>query len=141
MMISEKNQFPITGREGDPMDLETASQWTKNYRRMHPNETVSHFFGKEILQQLMNQEGNMGIRIYYSNSLSLTAWQRFIYWIINCLRKWAGAVGEKHLILSGASQDGTDQLPGTPQMFMLAQQALPCPGAPGCPKNELTEEK
>lgn len=157
-MTTQQKEFPITGKEGDPITLKTAAQWTRNYRQTNPNETISHFFGNEILNQILSQQGNMGIRIYYSNSLRLNGWQRFVLAISNFLRKTiADAEGEKHLILAGVAIDGSDQLPdchcedNSPrtlmasseevgdQNFILGQQAMPCPGAPGCPKNVLTD--
>src|SRR5690606_1241389 len=112
-MQTKPSEFPITGREGAPIDLKTATQWTRNYRRMRPNERISHLFGREHLQDLLNQEGCLGIRIYYANSLRLNAWQRFLLAISNFLRKGlAGAEGEEHLILVGSTREGKDQLPG-----------------------------
>lgn len=150
-MQTQDNAFPITGKEGAPIDLQTAIRWTGNYRQMRPHERISHFFGRTHLQALLEQEGCMGIRIYYSNSLSLNPWQRFIMWISNFLRKQvAGAEGEEHLILVGSDREGKDQLPVTdaPQTIMystqagsgfeIIEQSNPCPGSPGCPKNGLT---
>lgn len=162
-MQTKPSEFPITGREGAPIDLKTATQWTRNYRRMRPNERISHFFGREHLQNLLNQEGCLGIRIYYANSLRLNAWQRFLLAISNFLRKGlAGAEGEEHLILVGSTREGKDQLPGEEpetteknivtsgvhtmsyrsaggQGHTLIEQSNPCPGSPGCPKNQLTD--
>lgn len=167
-MQTKETDFPITGKEGAPIELETAIRWTRNYRHMRPGERISHFFGRVHLQALLDQEGCMGIRIYYANSLKLNGWQRFILSISNFLRKEiAGAEGEEHLILVGSTREGKDQLPdksaaasepapdggqeqGVQTMsarmqlmstsnFQVIEQSNPCPGSPGCPKNELTE--
>lgn len=112
-MQSKEDQFPITGKEGAPIDLKTAAQWTKNYRQMRPGERIAHLFGRDILEQILRQEGCMAIRMYYANSLSPNAWQRFILGISNFLRKQvAGAEGEEHLILVGVTREGKDQIPG-----------------------------
>jgi hypothetical protein len=156
-METKDRQQPIDGTEGNPIDLKIAAAWTKHYRIMNPNETISHFFGNEILQQILNQPDCLGIRIYYANELRLNWIQRLFVAISNFLRLIVGAYGVKHLILVGADKDGIDQLPGKvptmeqaePQQVMMAmsykapdsiigEQASPCPGGSGCPDNELT---
>lgn len=164
-MQTKQQDYPITGREGAPIDLKTAIEWTGNYRRMRPNERISHFFGRVHLQQLLEQEGCMGIRIYYANSLRLNAFQRLLLAISNFIRKGlANAEGEEHLILVGSDREGKDQLPsrydgssddgeggmrtvalrssttGGAHDFKIIEQSNPCPGSPGCPKNDLTKE-
>ena len=165
-MQTKESEFPITGKEGAPIDMKTAISWTRNYRRMRPNETISHFFGRVHLQDLLDQEGCMGIRIYYANSLQLNGWQRFLLAISNFLRKGlADAEGVEHLILVGSTREGKDQLPdkdsetgpaeqniitsgvqtmsfrssGGGDDFKVIEQSNPCPGSPGCPKNDFTE--
>ena len=53
------------GTEGGEISLITGSQMTAAYRAANPNSTIAHFFGKEILNQLLEQENCVGIRIYY----------------------------------------------------------------------------
>lgn len=164
-MQTQEPRYPVTGKEGAPIDLETAARWTRNYRHLRPNERISHLFGHEILQKILQQEGCLGIRMYYANSLSMNAWQRFIMAISNFLRKQvADAEGEEHLILVGTTREGKDQLPdagpvadgekalrtaGQEQQIvtaalrssaehLIAEQSNPCPGSPGCPQNALT---
>ncbi len=158
-METQQRQFPITGLEGSSIDLTTAADWTRNHRERHPKSTISQFFGKNILQKILDQPNCMGIRIYYANSDGLNGWQKFILAIANFLiNVVADAHGEKHVIITGVSMDGKDQLPppsgagatGTAhvQAFQsytpeggnntLGEQAAPCPGSPGCPQNPLT---
>jgi len=156
-METQNRQHPIDGTEGDPIDLKIAAAWTKNYRIMNPNETISHFFGNQILQQILSQPDCLGIRIYYANEIRLNWIQRIFVAISNFLRWIVGAYGVKHLILVGSDKDGIDQLPeqvptiapSDPQKVMMAmsfkasariigEQASPCPGGAGCPENELT---
>src|SRR3546814_15221395 len=109
-MQKDQLKFPITGNEGAPIDRKTGIQWTSNYRQIRPGERISHFFGRTHLQDLLNQQDCMGIRIYYANSMQPNAWQRFILAISNFLRKGlADAEGEEHLILVGTTREGTDQ--------------------------------
>jgi len=153
---------PITGKEGAEIELAVAADWTKNHRDMHPHNSISQFFGNEIVQRLLDQPGCLGIRIYYANSHKLTGRQKFILGIANFLRKSAGAIGEDHFILVGATAEGHDMLPTGKKVdasYMkmsatatsgsgddgssgsagaLMEQAHPCPGSAGCPKNALT---
>jgi hypothetical protein len=117
---------PITGKEGGPIGLSEAATWTKNYRDKFPDDTISQFFGKEILQSTLAQAGCMGIRFYYAYD----------------------PAGAKHLIITGVNADGTDQITGSLDIAFIAEdggggggtgdQSAPCPGTPGCPQNVLT---
>jgi hypothetical protein len=53
------------GNEGGPITIGEASAMTAEYRRLNPNATRCHFFGKNRIQQLLDQEGCKGIRMYY----------------------------------------------------------------------------
>ncbi|MCR8561473.1 hypothetical protein KXD93_27715 [Mucilaginibacter sp. BJC16-A38] len=163
----EKRPTPnvLTGREGEPFDLELSASWTKNYRDRHPGETISHFFGREIIEKILAQEGCLGIRMYYSNSKSINGWQRAMVAVSNFILKVLGNIeDEQHIIITGSISDGNDMLrttakplssvgeplartelakvmadPPPPQpLDIVGQQAMPCPGSPGCPKNVLT---
>ena len=124
----------ITGREGGPIKLDEAASWTKNYRDKHPGETISQFFGREILERILAQEDCLGIRFYYAYD------------------KPKG--GKKHLIMTGVIHDGTDQIhevahesanaigaKPSPQLYTIGEQSSPCPGSPGCPSNVLSGKK
>ena len=130
--MEEKCKPVITGREGGPIELEKAASWTENYRRKNPGETISHFFGKEILENILKQEGCLGIRFYYAHDHE----------------------GRRHLVIAGAMSDGSDQInerhhekhhvapaaPAAPvhKLYEVGDQSMPCPGSPGCPKNLLS---
>ncbi|HAL82080.1 MAG TPA: hypothetical protein DCO83_07475 [Mucilaginibacter sp.] len=152
-METQQNEIHLTGKEGGEFDLDLAASWTKNYRDKHPGETVSHFFGKDILQKILAQEGCQGIRFYYAHSKPLSAWQRSMVSLSNFLTKVAGNIeSEKHLIIVGAGSDGKDQIDvelvealsrgelkslATHKTYMVGDQSSPCPGSPGCPTSLL----
>ena len=159
METNNRTTSPITGMEGAEIDLKLAADWTKNHRERHPGGTISQFFGQEILNKILQQPDCLGIRIYYANSKPLNGWQRFVLSIANFL---ANTEGEKHLVITGATKEGEDQLPeeskvevavpnvtaAEPRTFkpmaatgsgpVVGDQAMPCPGAAGCPQNTLT---
>lgn len=151
---------PITGDEGAAIDLELAAQWTRNHRHRNPKDTVSQFFGEKILNHILQQEGCLGIRIYYANDEKLSGWQKFWVSVSNfILSVFANVKGQKHFVITGVSADGGDQLPdaesgkiSTPDghaplktlklastaTYMVGEQSMPCPGSAGCPKNVLS---
>lgn len=53
------------GSEGGSITLEQGAAMTKNYRKANPDAIKAHFFGKDILNDILNQSGCTGIRMYY----------------------------------------------------------------------------
>ncbi|NVK63818.1 MAG: hypothetical protein HWE22_04490 [Flavobacteriales bacterium] len=53
------------GTEGRAISLPDAAALTKEHRSQNPNARMGHFFGKDIIEAILNQGGCMGIRIYY----------------------------------------------------------------------------
>ncbi|RIJ33981.1 hypothetical protein [Pontibacter oryzae] len=102
------------GTEGAAIELNTAAQWTKNYREKissenHDGQKIkAHFFGREILQEILDQEGCMGIRMYHANNDD----------------------GQKQIILVGATAEGEDMVDGT-----IADFSKVCP--PDCVLSKL----
>ncbi len=60
----------FTGEEDHHIDLQTASEWTANFRATipasAPDQTLAHFFGKDYIQSILDQTDCVGIRIYYA---------------------------------------------------------------------------
>jgi hypothetical protein len=142
----------LTGKEGAEIDLKVAAEWTQNHRHHNPEEVISQFFGREILQKILDQPDCVGIRFYYGNSKPLSGWQRFMK------KSFRKPSGEPHLIITGVTKEGTDQIPGSPARVeafsanvagiaapavahsqpVVGEQSVPCPGGVGCPNNVLT---
>ena len=55
----------FNGQEGSAIDPDVAGDWTRRYREANPGTTFGHFFGRDILQQVLNEKGSLGIRFYY----------------------------------------------------------------------------
>ena len=98
----------FNGTEGAPIDLATAAQWTANYRNNQPNGIRAHFFGRDILEKILAQDGCEGIRIYYA----------------------LNDAGEQQLILVGANANEQDQTNGT-----IADFSSVCPN--NCDPNSV----
>jgi hypothetical protein len=95
---------------GDPIDLETARQWAGNYRDKNPDGTRGHFFGSEIIQQILSESGCVGIRIYYAFDEK----------------------GEKKLLIVGVDGEGNNLLPLDGAALdgggnTIADYSFPCP--------------
>ncbi|OUJ73284.1 hypothetical protein [Hymenobacter crusticola] len=56
----------FTGTEGESIDHKLAGQWTRNYREANPGEIQGHFFGHQMLENILQQKGCIGIRMYYA---------------------------------------------------------------------------
>lgn len=95
----------FNGTEGVQVTLDDASGWTKNFRdTIVTGDTLGHFFGKDILQKILDEPDCMGIRIYYG----------------------LDANGEKNLVLSGALENQDDMENG-----VLAEHSVTCPSRCG----------
>lgn len=55
----------FNGKEGGKISLEQGASLTKKYRNANPDARKGNFYGKDILKQLLEQNGCMGIRMYY----------------------------------------------------------------------------
>jgi hypothetical protein len=55
----------FNGYEGSEIGLQDASALTETYRNGNPGATKGHFIGRERIMELLDQEGAMGIRVYY----------------------------------------------------------------------------
>jgi hypothetical protein len=96
----------FTGTEGEAIDLAQAAAWTANYRKQHEGVTEAvkaHFFGRDIMQQILEQEGCVGIRMYYALDDN----------------------SQQQLILVGVNAEGQDMEEGT-----VADRSRVCP--PDC---------
>ncbi len=55
----------FNGQEGSAIDPNLAGDWTRRYREANPGTTFGHFFGRDILQKLLDETDSLGIRFYY----------------------------------------------------------------------------
>jgi hypothetical protein len=107
------------GSESGPIDLQLANSWIQNFKEnMTSQEEIrSHYFGRNVIDNILSQPGCTGLRIYYALKDN----------------------GEKVLIISGVDSNGNNQLPSsqtvTPGENILADYSWPCPNF--CPPNEL----
>ena len=92
------------GNEGSFIDNAKAGAWTKSYREKTPNGLMGHFFGRKVLQDLLDREGCMGIRFYYGLHDEV-----------------------QQLLAVGADHEQNDQLPTTQD---VVDESKPCP--PDC---------
>lgn len=103
---------------GDPISLATAKAWTANYRSKNPDQVKAHFFGFEIIDKILMQNGCVGIRMYYAIDDN----------------------GGKQIVLVGVDSKGNDMTPSTLELNLedpntIADISFPCPSF--CPPEEF----
>ncbi|SKC83920.1 hypothetical protein [Ohtaekwangia koreensis] len=112
--------YTLSPDVGKPISKDTADKWIKNHHDKHPekNSIRARFFGSNIINELLSQEGCVGMRIYYATNDE----------------------GEKQLLLVGAREDGSNIWPsGSGDEKTMSTSGLivdasnPCP--PFCPTN------
>lgn len=97
----------FNGTEGSAIDIDDAGTLTENYRNANPSAVKGAFYGKDILKQILDQEGCMGIRIYYGQD----------------------GRGNKELVLVGAEANEDDML------ALVADNGTKCPTNCGAPNS------
>lgn len=55
-----------TGSELDSITLETSTKWIDNYSKESPSGIIAHFFGYQIIEQLLSRKNCVGLRCYYA---------------------------------------------------------------------------
>lgn len=101
----------FTGKEAEEFPLDTAAEWTANYRKANPGAVKAHFIGRDLVNKMLDQDGCMGLRIYYALDDN----------------------GNKQLIIVGADKDENDIYKG-----IIAERLVTCPPhcSSGNPLNE-----
>lgn len=93
------------GTEGGAITLSEGAALTKEHRLRNPTAYKGHFVGKEILNQILDQEGCMGIRFYHGLDED----------------------GNRELVLVGADEYEDDMLD------LIADLCVPCPSSCSTP--------
>jgi hypothetical protein len=113
--------YKLSPDVGKPISKATADKWIKNHEQKHPGKDSirAHFFGSDIINELLAQDGCVGMRIYYATNDE----------------------GVKQLLLVGAREDGSNIWPdgkGDPELEsaasgLIVDASTTCP--PFCPSN------
>ncbi len=90
----------FTGDESEVISLADATAWTAAYRSANPTGVKAHFFGKNQLMTILEQDDCAGIRAYYA----------------------IDDLGAKQLVLVGVNFSGDDQYTET-----ILDRSHPCP--------------
>jgi hypothetical protein len=96
------------GTEGGTITLAQGATMTEDYRTANPNGINGVFMGKDILNQILDQNGCMGIRVYFALDAS----------------------GRQTIVCVGADSSESDQENDT-----VANLGAPCP--PRCKTSQL----
>lgn len=95
------NIMAFNGKEGGSVSVSDAGEWTAAFRNSFSGETKGVFFGKDILNDILDQSGCMGIRMY------------------NAVKG-----GKMQLVLVGTDSEENDQLGATD---IVADLSVLCP--------------
>ena len=99
--VRERTRPVFTGLEDHTIALDDAADLTRNYRKSAGKGAIKGgFFGRAALEQVLSQEGVVGIRYYYAQENN----------------------GRPVLILVGVDANGKDIVDG-----FMAERAMPCP--------------
>ncbi len=113
MNLTKGSATDILNRsEGVLVSAEASRQWMTNYTSKNPSSLRAHFFGFEILNQILNQEGCIGIRMCYALNNS----------------------GIQQILLVGVNSNGENMLPSaqvggkaSSDDGIIADVSFPCP--------------
>jgi hypothetical protein len=101
--------YRFTGQEGDAIDYAVARKWVNNYQEKNSTGNKAHFFGHEIIKEILSLEGCVGIRMYYALDDS----------------------GDRQIILVGVDEKGNNIIPNasgrTAEEGVTADASYPCP--------------
>ena len=100
----------FTGKEGGPVDLETLQKAVGKFKEQNPGSVESHFFGKDCINQLLDQPGCVGIRVVYG----------------------VGENNEPQLFLVSVDDSEKSLLPGSSldgggSEYLIVDHSRPCP--------------
>ena len=99
--IKDRRRPMFNGNEDHDISMAEASRLTRNYRdRAGKNAIKGGFFGQASMQQLLEQEGVVGVRYYYAQEND----------------------GRPVMILVGVDVNGNDLVDG-----FLLERSIPCP--------------
>lgn len=98
------------GTEGEFISLDEAGAMTAAWRNGGNGDIKGVFFGRDNIEALLNQEGSMGIRMYFAENDN----------------------GDKTLVLVSADENGSDML----STGKVLDHSIPCP-ADCSPQNVL----
>lgn len=108
---SGENILPLyDGSDSGPIDLSLAKSWIENFRNSNDvNNIRSHYFGRNVIDDIFLQPNCTGLRIYYALKDN----------------------SEKVLIIVGVDSDGNNMLPISQTVTegenILADYSWPCP--------------
>ena len=99
--VRERTRPVFTGLEDHTISLEEAGELTRNYRMDAGKGAIKGgFFGRAAIEQVLSQEGAVGIRYYYAKENN----------------------GRPVMIMVGVDEFGKDMVNG-----FIAERSIPCP--------------
>jgi hypothetical protein len=58
------SKHTFSKHDGGPIDRSKAQSWVKKYHDKHKDSVRAYFFGTDIIEKIIHQEGAVGMRVY-----------------------------------------------------------------------------
>lgn len=55
-----------SGKEGRFISPNNSKKWVANFQKNNPGHTHAFYFGRELFENILNEPGCVGIRVYYA---------------------------------------------------------------------------
>lgn len=105
--------YKFSKKDGGPIDSAKAKHWMKKWEDKHPDGIRAYFFGKDLIEKIVNHPEAVGMRVYFG----------------------IGDEDKTQIVLIGAREDGSNIWPqgekGDPTGGTVGDNGLACP--PYCP--------
>jgi hypothetical protein len=102
---------------GGSITTAQAKKWIQNYKDKNPGDIECYFYGSDIINEILNQNGCVGLRILFA----------------------LDDAGTKQMILVGGKENGNNIWPSSSKDStpdgIVGDNGWPCP--PGCYDNPL----
>lgn len=56
----------FTGKENHSISSSDAQRLRSNHKKSHPNQVEGFFFGRDLIDDILKQDGCKGVRVYYA---------------------------------------------------------------------------
>jgi len=59
------SNYKFSKKDGGPIDSAKAKHWMKKWEEKHPDGIRAYFFGKDLIEKIVNHPEAVGMRVYF----------------------------------------------------------------------------